>query len=69
MAINHYSKWSEAKIVLDHGAKITAKFLEDEIICKYGVPIFILINNRGEWLVEFHVMCKNYNITHQFTVP
>jgi hypothetical protein len=47
MAINHYSKWSEAKIVLDHGAKITAKFLEDEIICKYGVPIFILINNRG----------------------
>jgi hypothetical protein len=48
VAIDHYSKWCEAKAVADHGAKTTAKFLEDEIICRYGVPRFILTDNGGE---------------------
>jgi hypothetical protein len=69
VAIDHYSKWCEAKAVADHGAKTAAKFLEDEIICRYGVPIFILTNNGGEWAVEFDVMCKDYAIQHQRTAP
>jgi len=32
VAIDHYSKWCEAKAVADHGAKTASKFLEDEII-------------------------------------
>ncbi len=69
VVIDHYSKWSEAKTIPNHGAKIATKFFEDDIICKYGVPRFILIDNREEWLAEFDVMCKNYGITHQFIVP
>jgi len=38
VAIDHYSKWCEAKAVAAHGAKTAAKFLEDEVICRYGVP-------------------------------
>jgi hypothetical protein len=38
VAINHYSKWCEAKVVVDHDAKIGARFLEDEIIYGFGVP-------------------------------
>jgi hypothetical protein len=49
VAINHYLKWCEAKAIIDHGVKITAKFLEDEVICKYGVPKFVLTNNGREW--------------------
>jgi hypothetical protein len=30
-AINHYSKWCEAKIIANHGAKTIAKFLEDDV--------------------------------------
>jgi hypothetical protein len=41
VAIDHYSKWCEAKAVADHGAKTAARFLEDEIICRYGVPRFV----------------------------
>ncbi len=69
VAINHYSKWCEAKAVADHGAKTTARFLEDDVICRYGVPKFILTDNGGEWAAEFEVMCKNYGIQHQRTAP
>jgi hypothetical protein len=69
VAIDHYSKWCEAKAVVDHGAKIAARFLEDEVICRYGVPKFMLIDNGGEWAAEFDVMCKDYDIQHQRTAP
>jgi len=69
VAIDHYSKWCEARVVADHGAKTTVRFLEDEIICRYGVPKFVLINNGGEWAVEFDVMCRDYAIQHQRTAP
>jgi transposase InsO family protein len=69
VAIDHYSKWCEAKAVADHGAKMAARFLEDEIICRYGVPKFVLTNNGGEWAAEFDAMCKDYGIQHQRTAP
>jgi hypothetical protein len=47
VAIDHYSKWCEAKAVADHGAKTVARFLEDDLICRYGVPGFVLTDNRG----------------------
>jgi hypothetical protein len=69
VAIDHYSKWCEAKAVADHGARTAAKFLEDDLICRYGVPSFILTDNGGEWGVEFEAMCKDYAIQHQRTAP
>jgi transposase InsO family protein len=69
VAIDHYSKWCEARAVADHGAKTTARFLEDEIICRYGVPKCVLTDNGGEWAAEFDVMCRNYAIQHQRTAP
>jgi len=69
VAIDHYSKWCEAKVVTDHGAKTAARFLEDDIICRYGVPKFVLTDNGGEWAAEFEVMCKDYGIQHQHTAP
>jgi hypothetical protein len=69
VAIDHYSKWCEAKAVADHEAKTTAKFLEDDVICRYGVPKFVLTDNGGEWAAEFDTMCKDYGIHHQYTTP
>jgi hypothetical protein len=69
VVVDHYSKWCKAKAVADHGAKTAAKFLEDDVICRYGVPKFVLTNNGGEWAVEFDVMCKDYGIQHQHTAP
>jgi len=69
VAIDHYSKWCEAKAVADHGAKMASMFLEDDIICRYGVPKFVLTDNGGEWAIEFDVMCRDYAIQHQRTAP
>jgi len=69
VAIDHYSKWCEAKAVADHGAKTATRFLEDDLICRYGVPRFVLTDNGGEWGVEFETMCRDYAIHHQRTAP
>jgi hypothetical protein len=69
VAIDHYSKWCEAKTVADHSAKTATQFLEDDLICRYGVPRFILTDNGGEWGAKFDVMCKDYAIQHQRTAP
>jgi len=67
VAIDHYSKWCDAKAVADHGARTAARFLEDDLICRYGVLGFTLTDNGGEWGVEFEIMCKDYAIQHQRT--
>jgi hypothetical protein len=69
VAVDHYSKWCEAKVVADHGAKTAAKFLEDDVIRRYGVPKFVLTDNGGEWAAKFDVMCRDYGIQHQRTAP
>jgi hypothetical protein len=69
VAIDHYSKWCEAKAVADHGAKTAARFLEDDLICRYEVPRFVLTDNGGEWGAEFETMCRDYAIHHQRTAP
>jgi len=53
----------------NHGAKITAKFLEDDVICKYGVPKFVLTNIGRDWATKFDFMCKDYDIQHQHIAP
>jgi hypothetical protein len=36
---------------------------------KYGVPKYILTDNKNEWMKEFAGMCQSYGITHQFIAP
>ncbi len=67
VAIDHYFKWCEARPIKEHDACTAAKFREDEIICKYGVPKYILTDNGSEWMKEFVEIYQNYGITHQFT--
>jgi hypothetical protein len=57
VAIHHYSKWCEARPVKEHDAYTVAKFLEDEVICRYGVPKYVLMNNGNEWMKEFVEIC------------
>ncbi len=66
VAIDHYSKWVEAKAIIDHGVKTITRFLEDEIICSIGVPNHVLTDNGGKWATKFDQLCKNYGIDHQY---
>jgi hypothetical protein len=64
VAIDHYLKWCEAKVMMNHDAKIITKILEGEVICRFRVPKYILVDNGIKWSVEFDQLCKNYNIVH-----
>jgi hypothetical protein len=48
VAIDHYSKRCEACLVKEHDVVIIVKFLEDEIICQFGVPKYTLTDNGNE---------------------
>ncbi len=49
VAIDHYSKWCETRFVKEHD--------EEEIICRFGVPKYILIDNGSELMKEFDALC------------
>ncbi len=69
VTIDHYSKWCETQTIKEHDAFTIVKFLEDEVICMYGMPKYILTNYGSEWMKEFVEIYQNYDITHQFTTP
>jgi hypothetical protein len=47
--IDHYLKWCETKGVVDHDAYTITMCLKDEIICRFGVPKYVLTDNGNEW--------------------
>jgi hypothetical protein len=47
VAIDHYSKWCEAKSVKKHTTIVVARFLEEEIVCRFGVLKYVLVDNYG----------------------
>ncbi len=69
VVIDHYSKLCETQLVKEHDVYILAKFLEDEVIYRYGMPNYILIDNGSEWMKKIVEICQNYGITHQFNAP
>jgi hypothetical protein len=42
VTIDHYSKCCEARPVKAHDVATTTRLMKEEIICKFGVPRFIL---------------------------
>jgi transposase-like protein len=67
VAIDHYSNCCETCFVKEHDVVNVAKFLEEEIICQFGMPKYIFIDNGSEWMKEFDALCQDYSIIHQFT--
>ena len=63
------TKWSEAKAVKEPTAKNAAKFLMDEIIHRFGVPLVLITNNGSHFKGEFHELCTKMGIVHQCGTP
>lgn len=51
---------------MDNDVETAAKFLKSEVICKFGVPNYILIDIGIEWSTKFDQIYKNYGIAHQY---
>lgn len=63
MAIGYFTKWVEATSYASFPRKVVARFLQKEIICRYGQPESIITDNGANLnnrLMDF--VCKTYNI-------
>ena len=69
-AVDYLSCWAEASAVRQVTAKDVAKFVYEDICCKFRVPLEILSNQgpsfRGD-LVEY--LCEKMKITRRYTTP
>ena len=63
------TKWVEAKAVRDATAKVSAKFLMENIICRFGTPITVITDNGTHFKGEFHDLCEGLGIQHRYGSP
>ena len=52
VAIDYFSRWIEAESFSTLKAKQMAKFIEKSLICRYGVPHHIVIDNGVQFQAE-----------------
>ncbi|MCO5584216.1 hypothetical protein L7F22_038140 [Adiantum nelumboides] len=67
-AVDYLSRWAEAKAVRQITAKDVAKFVYEEICCKFGVPLELLSDQGpgfGAELLDF--LCEKMKITCKCT--
>src|SRR3954463_12313405 len=65
LAIDHFTKYIEARALEDADAQSIAVFIHDDIICRHGIPA-ILTSDRGTEFVNelIQALTKTYRIHH-----
>ena len=60
------TKWCEAKAVKDATAANAAKFLFEDVVQRFGVPLMVITDNGSHFKGEFQELCKKMDIKHRF---
>ena len=70
MAINYFTKWVEAGSFAHVTQKVVKKFVERDLICRYGPPEKIITDNaqnfNGKLITE---LCAKWKIKHSNSSP
>ena len=64
VAIDYFVKWVKAAFYSMLKAKNMARFLENNIICQFGVPQEIISDNGSHFKGEVRRISELYNIEH-----
>lgn len=65
VAVDMFSKWVEATPICDKRAFTTATWLYDEIVARWGRPLYIRCDRGGEWEAEFLAAVKRMGIVRR----
>ena len=66
VAINYFTKWVESTSYMSVTKKVVADFVRNNLICRFGVPESITIDNCAN--LNSHLMrhiCEQFKITHR----
>ena len=69
MAIDYFTKYVEAASYSMLKAKHVAQFLENNIICQFGVPQEIISDNGSRFEGEVWRVLEEYSIEHHKSSP
>ena len=70
VAIDHYTKWVEAKVIEDKSAENIIESIQELIIRKHGIPQRILSDPGTEFLNDkIKKFCNYYNIKWSYSSP
>ena len=68
--MDYLSRWAEAKATKQITAKDVAKFVYEDICCKFGVPLELLSDQGPGFNADLlDYLCDKMNITHRYTTP
>ena len=69
VAIDYFTKWVEAASYNVLNAKNVAKFIQTNIICRYGCPHEIISDNGSHFQAETEQLLAKYKIKHHHSSP
>ena len=70
IAMDYFSRWSEAKALKSANAESVAEFIYEEIICKYGAPKKIQSDQRTHFVNELiRNLSDRFRIKHSLSSP
>ena len=69
VAIDYFSRWIEAESFATLKAKQMVKFIEKNLICRYGVPHHIVTDNGVQFQAETAELLQRYGIEHHKSSP
>ena len=69
-AVDYLSRWAEARAVKQITAKDVAKFVYEDICCKFGVPLELLSDQGPGFRANLlDYLCAKMRIKHNYTTP
>ena len=70
VATNYFSKWVEAEAYANIKDKDISKFVWKNIICRFGIPQAIIVDNRSQFdSVTFRTFCSKLKIKNLYSTP
>ncbi|XP_050222393.1 uncharacterized protein LOC126672487 [Mercurialis annua] len=68
-AIDYFTRWVEAESYKILGAKQMAEFIETHLICRYGIPHYIVSENGVQFQAEVKQLLRENGIEHHKSSP
>ena len=69
VAVDYFSKWIEAESYTSITAKKMAKFIERQILARYGIPHQVISDNGVQFRGETSTLLEKYGIEHHRSSP